>query len=195
MLAAAVGTTTSTTTTWLDPVVIGLIGLSTFYGFLRGLLRSIAGVVGLILAALFAGKLAAYVDPALNDAGIKHPSIGGSVSFVIAFIAIVVAVELGANLLRIVEKVMLLGWIDHFGGALFGLIRGVLLSMILLAGFSLYGSQEFNKTLKQTTVAVWLWRHASVDTQMLPSGMRQSVIRLVNNKAPFIGQGIPIPGH
>ena len=193
MLAAAVATTTSTTTTWLDPVVIGLIGLSTFYGFLRGLLRSIAGVVGLILAALFAGRLAVLVDPALDKAGIKHPSIGGSVSFVIAFVVIVVAVEVGANFLRIVEKVMFLGWIDHFGGALFGLIRGVLFSMILLAGFSLYGSKEFNKTLKQTTVAVWLWRHDSVDTQMLPSGMRQSIIRLVNNKAPFIGQGIPNP--
>jgi membrane protein required for colicin V production len=195
MLAIAAGTVTSTTTTWLDPVVIGLIGLSTFYGFMRGLLRSIAGVIGLILAAIFAGKLAAFVDPALNDAGIKHPSIGGSVAFVIAFIAIVVAVEVGANFLRIVQKVMLLGWVDRFGGALFGLFRGVLLSMILLAGFSLYGSKSFNKTLKQTTVAVWLWRHASADTGMLPAGMRHSMIRLVNNEAPFLGQGIPIPGR
>ncbi len=195
MFAIAAGTVTSTTTTWLDPVVIGLIALSTFYGFMRGLLRSIAGLVGLILAAIFAGKLAAFVDPALNDAGIKHPSIGGSVSFIIAFIVIVVAVEVGANFLRIVQKVMLLGWVDRFGGALFGLFRGVLLSMILLAGFSLYGSKNFNKTLKQTTVAVWLWRHASADTGMLPAGMRQSMIRLVHNEAPFLGQGIPIPGR
>jgi len=192
MLAVAAGTA-STTTTWLDPVVIGLIALSTFYGCMRGLLRSIAGVVGLVLAAIFAGRLAAYVDPALNDAHIQHPSTNGAAAFVIAFIAIVVVVEVAANLLRFVEKIMLLGWVDRFGGALFGLFRGVLLSMILLAGFALYGSKDFNATLKQTTVAVWLWQNAAANTGMLPAGMRQSIIRLVNNQAPFTSQVSHLP--
>ncbi|HVC81815.1 MAG TPA: CvpA family protein [Chloroflexota bacterium] len=192
MLAVAAGTA-STTTTWLDPVVIGLIALSTFYGFMRGLLRSIAGVVGLVLAAIFAGRLAAYVDPALNDAHIQHPSTNGAAAFVIAFIAIVVVVEVAANLLRFVEKIMLLGWVDRFGGALFGLFRGVLLSMILLAGFAVYGSKDFNATLKQTTVAVWLWQNAAANTGMLPAGMRQSIIRLVNNQAPFTSQVSHLP--
>ena len=192
MLAVAAGTA-STTTTWLDPVVIGLIALSTFYGCMRGLLRSIAGVVGLVLAAIFAGRLAAYVDPALNDAHIQHPSTNGAAAFVIAFIAIVVVVEVAANLLRFVEKIMLLGWVDRFGGALFGLFRGVLLSMILLAGFAVYGSKDFNATLKQTTVAVWLWQNAAANTGMLPAGMRQSIIRLVNNQAPFTSQVSHLP--
>lgn len=192
MLAVAAGTA-STTTTWLDPVVIGLIALSTFYGFMRGLLRSVAGVVGLVLAAIFAGRLAAYVDPALNDAHIQHPSTNGAAAFVIAFIAIVVVVEVAANLLRFVEKIMLLGWVDRFGGALFGLFRGVLLSMILLAGFAVYGSKDFNATLKQTTVAVWLWQNAAANTGMLPAGMRQSIIRLVNNQAPFTSQVSHLP--
>ncbi len=192
MLAVAAGTA-STTTTWLDPVVIGVIALSTFYGFMRGLLRSIAGVVGLVLAALFAGKLAAYVDPALNDAHIQHPSTNGAAAFVIAFIVIVVAAELVANLLRFVETILLLGWVDRLGGALFGLFRGVLLSMILLAGLAVYGSKDFNTTLKQTTVAVWLWQNASANTGMLPEGMRQSIIRLVNNKAPFTSQVSHLP--
>ncbi len=192
MLAAATTTATSTTTTWLDPFVIGIIALSTFYGVARGLLRSIASVVGLVLAALFAGRLAAYVDPALNDAHIQHPSISGSVAFVIAFAAIVIAVEVAAGVLRTAQKVMFLGWVDRLGGALFGLIRGVLLSMILLAGFALYGSKQFNSTLKQTTVAVWLWQNASANTAMLPEGMRQSVIRLVHDQAPFLGQGVAL---
>jgi len=192
MLTVAAGTA-STTTTWLDPVVIGVIGLSTFYGFLRGLLRSIAGVVGLVLAALFAGKLAAYVDPALNDAHIRHPSTNGAAAFVIAFIAIVVAVEVGANLLRFVQTILLLGWVDRLGGALFGLFRGILLSMVLLAGLAVYGSSDFNATLKQTTVAVWLWQNASANTGMLPEGMRQSIIRLVNNQPPFAGQTTNLP--
>ena len=192
MLAVAAGTA-STTTTWLDPVVIGVIALSTFYGFMRGLLRSIAGVVGLVLAAIFAGRLAAYVDPALNDAHIQHPSTNGATAFVIAFIAIVVAAELAANLLRFVQTIMLLGWVDRLGGALFGLFRGVLLSMILLAGFAVYGSKDFNATLKQTTVAVWLWQNAAANTGMLPAGMRQSIIRLVNNQGPFTSQISHLP--
>jgi len=30
---------------------------------------------------------------------------------------------------------------------------------------------------------------------MLPAGMRHSIMRLVNNEAPFLDQGIPNPGR
>jgi membrane protein required for colicin V production len=190
-LIAASAAAASTTTNWLDAVIIGILAFSTFIGVRRGLLRSVAGIVGLILAALFAGKLAALIDPSLQQAHIKHPPINGAVTFVIAFLAIVVAVEFGAGLLVWVQRLMLLGWVDRLGGGVFGLLRGVLLSMILLAGFAQFGSKDFNNTIRQATVAVWLWNNVPSVTNMLPPGMRQSTIRLVHNQAPFLGQQFP----
>jgi membrane protein required for colicin V production len=190
-LIAASAAAAGTTTNWLDAVIIGILAFSTFIGVRRGLLRSLAGIVGLILAALFAGKLAALIDPSLKQAHLKHPPVNGAVAFVIAFLAIVIAVEFGAGLLVWVQRLMLLGWVDRLGGAVFGLLRGVLLSMVLLAGFAQFGSKDFNGTIRQATVAVWLWDNVPSATNMLPPGMHQSTIRLIHNQAPFLGQGFP----
>ncbi len=190
-MIATAATAAGTTTNWLDPVIIGVIAISAFLGIWRGLIRSIAGFAGIILAALFAGKLAALVDPPHKHAGVKEPAVNGGWTFVVAFIAIVVAVEIGANILVWVQRLMLLGWVDRLGGLIFGGARGVLLSMILLAGFAQFGSKNFNSAIKQGTVAVWLWQNVPSATKMLPAGMRDSTIRLVHDKAPFLDQAFP----
>ncbi len=192
-MIGATEATTATVMTWLDPVIMGIMVVSTVFGAFRGLIRSAAGLIGLVLGAVFAGRVAALIDPTLDQAGIQHPSITGATAFVIAFVAIVIAVEMAANLLRIVQRMLFLGWIDTVGGAIFGLARGVLISMILLAGLAMFGSKQFNATLKQATVAVWLWQNMSAAVDMLPAGMRQSTIRLVHDKAPFLGESIPMP--
>jgi membrane protein required for colicin V production len=193
MTVLAAAQTTGTVATWLDPVIIGIIVVSTIFGIFRGLIRSAAALIGLALGATFAGRLAALIDPALDDAHIQHPPITGAVAFVVAFVAIFVAVEMGANALRIVQKLLFLGWTDRVGGAIFGLVRGVLVSMILLAGFAMFGSNQFNATIRQTTMAVWLWQNMSTAVSMLPAGMRESTIRLVNNRAPFDPGSLPTP--
>ncbi|HWE61459.1 MAG TPA: CvpA family protein [Chloroflexota bacterium] len=176
---------------WLDPVIIGIIVVSVALGFFRGLIRSIAGLLGLVVAAIFAGQFAALFDPALNQAGIQHPPITGAVAFVLAFVIIFAAVELAANLLRFLQTMLFLGWVDRLGGAFFGLIRGIILSMVLVAGLAMFGSSQFNASLRQAQIAVLLWQNASALTGMLPAGMEQSMIRLMHSQAPFLGALVP----
>lgn len=171
---------------WLDVVILLIVAGSTVLGLARGLIQSIAGVLGLALGALFAGQIAALIDPALNRAAIQHPPISGGVAFVIAFVAIVVAVEVAAGLLRVVTKLLFLGWVDRLGGLVFGALRGVLLSMILLAGLTQFGSGAFNSTIQQSQIAVYMWQNLPALAAMLPVGMQQSTMRLVNNQLPFL---------
>ena len=185
LLAATTGTT------WLDPALIVIIAGSTFLGLMRGLIRSVAGFVGLILAAVLAGRLAAYVQPTLDHAKIQHPPVNGAVAFIIAFVAIYVAVEIAARALKIVTSLFLLGWVDRLGGALFGFLRGVIISMVLVAGLTMLGSTQFNSTVKQAQTAVYLWQNYSGLASMLPQGMQNSVIRLVNDQRPFAQQAAP----
>jgi membrane protein required for colicin V production len=183
----------STTTNWLDPAVVGIVAISGLFGLLRGLLRSLAGIAGVVLGALFAGKLADKVDPALKQAGIQHPAINGRWAFLIAFVAIVVAVEFAANLLVWVERFMMLGWLDRVGGLAIGLARGVLLSMILLAGFAQFDSAQFNQQATQSQVAAWLWDNVPALATMLPPGMLDSTTRLIEDQSPFRGERLNLP--
>ena len=186
-------TAASTTTNWLDPAVVGIIAISGLFGLFRGLLRSLAGIAGVVLGALFAGQLADKVDPALKQAGIQHPAINGRWAFLIAFVAIVIAVEFAANLLVWVQRFMMLGWLDRAGGLALGLARGVLLSMILLAGFAQFDSAQFNQQATQSQVATWLWENAPSLASMLPPGMLESTTRLIEDKSPFLGEPLNIP--
>ncbi len=183
----------SSTTNWLDPAIVGVIAVSGIFGLFRGLLRTIAGIAGVVLGALFAGQLAAKVDPVLKQAGIQHPAVNGRWAFLIAFIAIVVVVEIAANLLVWVERFLMLGWVDRVGGLVLGLARGVLLSMILLAAVAQFDSTEFNQQARQSQIAEWMWDNAPSLVNMLPAGMRESTIRLIKDNAPFLGEPISIP--
>jgi membrane protein required for colicin V production len=187
LLATAAGGTTGSGS-WLDPVIIGIILLSVALGIMRGLVRSVAGFVGLILAALFAGRFATLLDPALDQAHIQHPPITGAVAFALAFVIIFVVVEMVANLLRFLETMLFLGWVDRVGGAIFGLVRGAILSMVVLAALAMFGSSQFNASLRKAQIAVVLWQQMPGLAAMLPPGMKQSTIRLVHDQAPFLGE-------
>lgn len=191
ILGAVAGAATGTTTTWIDPLIFVIVGGSTALGLFRGLIRSLAGFAGLLLGALFAGQLAAQIDPTLEQAHIQHPPIGGAIAFALAFLAIYIAVEIAANLLRFLQRALLLGWVDRIGGAIFGLLRGVVISMVLVAGLAMFGSSGFNNTLKQAQLAVLLWQNVPAMGGMLPKGMKDSTIRLVKDQAPFLGESLP----
>jgi membrane protein required for colicin V production len=172
----------------LDLVIVVIIASSVLLGLVRGLIQSVAGLLGLILGAVFAGRLAALISPALDQAHIQHPQIPAAATFIVAFLAIVTGVEFVAGLLRMITRLLFLGWVDRLGGAVFGALRGVLLSMILVAGLTLFGSKSLNTQIRQAQTAVFLWQNLSSLTAMLPAGMQQSTLRLVTHQVPFLGQ-------
>lgn len=178
--------TTGYAATWLEPAITGIVVASTFLGAWRGLIKTVAGLVGLVLAAFFAGRVAVWVAPILKKPYVPaHPPVNGAAAFVIAFIVIYIAVEFAAGLLRWVARLFLLGWVDRVGGAVLGFVRGVILSMVLVVGLELFGGVNFNAVVRDSTVAVWLWQNAPALTAMIPPGMQKSIESLVNGNSPF----------
>ncbi len=110
----------------LDWALLLLVSASAFLAFLRGLIRSVislAGVVaGILLAAWYGATLARWLTQWI------HPA---TVASVIAFLGIVAASYLTAALLgrvlRSACQAVGLGIFDRLGGALFGATRAVLL--------------------------------------------------------------------
>jgi membrane protein required for colicin V production len=186
--------TTGNTTTWLEPAITAIVVASTLLGAWRGLIRTIAGLTGLILAAFFAGRVAVWVDPALDNPYVPpHPPVNGAAAFAIAFLIIYVAVEFAAGLLRWLARLFFLGWVDRAGGAILGFIRGVILSMILVVGLELFGKASFNATVRDSAFAVWLWQNAPDLAGMIPPGAEKSIESLVGGRSPFALEPPPKP--
>ncbi|MEJ2767888.1 CvpA family protein [Mycetohabitans sp. B46] len=128
---------TNATLTAFDYAVITLIGLSALRGMWRGLLAEVFGLIGwgvaFIVATIYAPALARYVPE--NWPG------GVLTQYLVAFFGLAAAVlvvsgVVGALLTRLADAGGLRG-VDRTLGILFGLIRGVLLVLVLVAAAGL----------------------------------------------------------
>ena len=116
--------------TWFDYIVFGVLLISIVFGTIKGLLREVVSLVSLFLSVVLAFRLAAplsrFVPWWQSDAA----------RYAVAFIAIAVLVlivgMLVGILLKNTAKRLGLGGLDHGLGALFGLVRGAVMSVIMV---------------------------------------------------------------
>lgn len=119
--------------TSFDYAVMAVIGLSALRGTWRGLLAEAFGLVGWVAAILIAGRFVSVVVPYIPT---YWPG-GALTQWLVAFLLVVGAVlllssVLSALLTRMTEVTGLRG-VDRSLGLLFGLVRGAILVVILVA--------------------------------------------------------------
>ena len=130
--------------TVFDGAVLGVIGLSMLFAFVRGVTRELiallAWVVGFLAAVAFTPLVGAWL-PDFGESGV--------VRYLVAFIVILLAaLLLGAlvawPLSSVIRKAGL-GFVDRFLGAVFGIVRGIVLVMafVLIAGLTTLPRQDW----------------------------------------------------
>src|SRR6202522_73995 len=131
--------------TAFDYAVMAVIGLSALRGGWRGFLSEIFGLIGWVAAFLIACHFVSYVVPYMAA---RWPG-GALTQWLLAFALLIIGVMLvvgvaNALLSRLVQVSGLSG-VDRSLGLMFGLVRGVILVLILvaLAGLTELPQQEF----------------------------------------------------
>lgn len=131
--------------TAFDYAVMAVIALSALRGTWRGFLSEVFGLIGWVAAFLIACHFVGYVVPYMP---VNWPG-GALTQWLLAFVLLVVGVMLvvgvaNALLSRLVQATGLSG-VDRSLGLMFGLVRGVILVLILvaLAGLTELPQQEF----------------------------------------------------
>ncbi len=115
---------------WLDIVIIVAIAIPTFFGLRTGIIKTCLSLAGLILGVILAGR---YYIPFAEQLSSFTPGVAKIVAFALILIgAMVIALVLSRLLERAVSMV-LLGWVNRLGGALFGFLIGAILCGALLA--------------------------------------------------------------
>ena len=124
----------------LDWVIAITLAISTVTAFMSGLVRSLlslAGLVlGVVLAAWYAPRLAEYFRGDINPF-----ALATAIAFILILIAVYVAASLIGRLLRGAFKAVGLGFLDRLSGAAFGFVRGTLLLAAVLLPFGSFLQQ------------------------------------------------------
>ncbi len=138
---------------WVDLLIAAVIAWTAFRGFSVGLIRQVvmllAVVLGVVLAGLLYDDLAENLDFLIEDATTRN---------LIAFIAIisgtVIAGSVLAAVLKTTASLLLLGPLDHIGGAVVGFIRGLIYVQLALIAFAVFpASESISRAVDDSTLA------------------------------------------
>lgn len=110
---------------WLDIIIIVVIAITTLIGLKIGLIKAVLSLAGLIIGVILAGRY--YVPLAEQLAFIPQATLAKIVAFAIILIGVMIIAGVLARLLKWAASVMMLGWVNRLGGAVFGLVLGALL--------------------------------------------------------------------
>lgn len=123
--------------TIFDYIVLSIIGLSVILSVMRGVVREVLAIVGLI-AAFYVGVTYTNQLLPMMPVDIPNEALRVLAAFLVLFLAtLLLATLLGIALSAIFKKAGL-GWLNRLLGALFGVARGLLIVCVIvfLAGLT-----------------------------------------------------------
>jgi membrane protein required for colicin V production len=116
----------------LDWILLAIVGASLLAGLLRGAVRTVFSLAGLVVGFLVASRESGALA-LVRERWMAKP-LAGAMGFVLVFLGIGLAFALAAFLLRATLDKMSLTWLDRLAGGALGLLRGlVIVGVIALA--------------------------------------------------------------
>jgi len=116
---------------WLDVVLLIVLLLSTVSAFQKGFSREVIGIaaaiIGLMCGIWFYGLAGAALLPYVSS-----PQVANFLGFFIVFITCLVLGAIVSAVVRRFVKTVGLSWFDRLLGAVFGLVRGTLVSVAVI---------------------------------------------------------------
>lgn len=116
---------------WLDIVIIVIIGIAAFTGLKTGIIKAVLTLAGVIVGVILAGRFYAALAEQLTF--IPQETLARVVAFVIILVGVILVASIIAGVLKWLASIVLLGWVNRLGGALLGVIMGGIFCGALLA--------------------------------------------------------------
>ena len=120
---------------FLDIVLSIFIVLGLIRGLRNGLFVELASLVSFFIGIYIAVKFSYIVGNLLGDSISSSTKTAKVAAFVITLIVVVVAIHLLAKVFSKIASFVFLGWLDKLGGAVFAVLKTVLLLGIVLGLF------------------------------------------------------------
>ncbi|RJO59419.1 CvpA family protein [Candidatus Parcubacteria bacterium] len=159
-----------------DIILLILLFGFVWAGFWYGLIQTLGGIVGVIAGAVIAGRTYAVAAGWLGGAGARAGLaewLAFSVIFVIVNRAVAMATGSVGKILNVVKVVPLVGSANRLGGALVGLVEGLLVLGLIIAMAQRFElSPQLVELLDNSRVANFLSAIGSSLMPLLPTAIR-----------------------
>lgn len=149
---------------WLDIVILVVVAVATFTGLRIGIIKAALSLVGVIVGVILAGRY--YASLAEQLTFIPQENIAQAAAFAIILIGVMIIASILASLLKWAASAVMLGWVNHLGGAVFGLVLGAILCGALLTIWvNFLGMPEI---IKESNLAILLHDRFPAVLALLP---------------------------
>jgi len=142
---------------YVDCIILIVVGGFTIKGLLKGFVKEVGGVVGLILAFTIAATQIGTGAEFLQSAFKINPGISYIFGFVAIFIIVLLAVKIVENILLKIFQITSTVWIDKIGGGVFGFLFGYLIIAVIIVLLSIV---PFSETIKKEQNSSKLYPYA-----------------------------------
>ena len=177
---------------WIDLVIVAIVAWSTFTAFRRGLIREFVSLLSVVggglLAAHLHDRLAMNIDFLVDD-----PQMRKLIAFAAIFAGIALIGQIIAAFLRVAASLLMLGPLDHLGGAAFGVLQGLVVVLFLLFAVSAFpASEQLAEAVKESTLAPFFLDRLSLVERLLPEEFRDA-IESFRAGIGFLPDALPLP--
>jgi membrane protein required for colicin V production len=139
---------------FIDVAILGILAIFLLKGVIRGLLKEVCSLLGLVLGGVFAFSFHLPLAQTLQDSFGLSAQLSVWGSFLAIFLLVVIIFGVVGFLLHRFVKLVFLGGFNRFAGALFGLVQGVvLLSMIVMALNSSVAPRSAQRMMRDSQLA------------------------------------------
>ena len=138
------------TMSFLDIILGALLLYALYNGIKNGLFVAFASLISLIVGIYAAIKFSYLVKNVLTDAAASSSKYIEVISFTLTFLIVVVGIRLLAKFFTSIADFAYLGWLNKLGGAVFNVLKTILMLSII---FNIFQKMNVNNFIvKQETL-------------------------------------------
>ncbi|MFQ5382728.1 MAG: CvpA family protein [Dehalococcoidia bacterium] len=159
---------------WLDLLILLAIGVITYSAYRSGFVRELVSLGAVILAIPIAGVLyddmVPKVEPIVDDR-----RLASLISFLAILVAVIVAGQVAAHLLRRGVRLLNLGAVDSIAGGAFGFLKAILIIQSLLLALILFPRPDIRNSVDGSALATRMLDGSPLILLFLPDSFEQGL--------------------
>lgn len=156
----------------LDFILLTILAIALIRGLMRGAIRQVASLFGILVAFVVASHLYLRLLPPVKQflPSAPYPEV---ISYSAIFVVIWLIIILLSLLLARLSRIILMGWADRLLGGALGLLKGTVAAVVLVSVLTLFLSGK-SGFLTGSLLAAHVQRAGYYLVQLTPKDLRQN---------------------